>query len=73
MQSLVYYCNMVFVLVRALGQIISSILLIMTIYKLKSAKVEVKESGHLKLFDICIMLVMQIATIIAGLISFFFF
>ena len=64
---------MVFVLIRAFGLELSNILLIITIYKLKSAKVEVKESGHLKLFDICILLVMQIATIIAGLVSFFFF
>ena len=72
-REFVYHCNMVFVLIRASGLIMSNILLSITIYKLKSAKVEVKESGHLKLFDICILLVMQIATIFAGLISFFFF
>ena len=64
---------MIFALFRASGLIASSCLLSITIYKLKSAKVVSKDSGHLKLFDICILLSMQIATIIAGLISFFFF
>ena len=69
----VYYCNMTFVLFRASGLTASSILLSITIYKLKSAKVNSKESGHLKLLDICILLVNQIAVIITGVISFFFF
>ena len=73
MQDAVYYCNMIFVLVRATGLISASVLLSVTIYKLKSAKVNSKNTGHLKLLDICILLVMQIFIIIAGLISFFFF
>ena len=69
----VYYCNMVFALVKASGLIATTCLLSITIYKLKSAKVDSKDTGHLKLLDITIMLIMQILTIFAGLISFFFF
>ena len=61
----VYYTNMVFVLIRASGLTASSFLLSITIYKLKSAKVDSKDTGHLKLLDISIMLVMQILTIFA--------
>ena len=72
-QMAVYYSNMFFVLVRAMGLMAASYLLSVTIYKLKSAKVTTQDSGHLKLFDICVLLVMQVATIAAGILSFFAF
>lgn len=52
---------------------ISAALLSATIWKLKSAKVNKTDSGHLNLVDASILLTMQILMVSLGLFSIFFF
>ena len=61
--------NYVFVCVRAFGLSINATLLSLTIWKLKSAKVKRAETGHMKIKNAIILLILQLLMITTGLSS----
>ena len=48
---------------------INAYMLALTIYKLKKAKVQRTDSGHLKILDASVLLILMILMIISGLVS----
>lgn len=54
---------------RAFGMSINAYMLALTIYKLKKAKVQRTDSGHLKILDASVLLILMILMIISGLVS----
>ena len=63
---------MAFVLVRAFGLTINATLLSLTIWKLKSAKVKKAETGHMKIGNAIMLLILQFFMIATGVSSEFF-
>ena len=56
-----------------MGMSISAGLLSATIWKLKSAKVDKTDTGHLNLLDATILLILQILMIGTGMVTILFF
>ena len=48
---------------------INAYMLALTIYKLKKAKAQRTDSGHLKILDASVLLILMILMIISGLVS----
>ena len=61
--------DIVFAACRSVGMAISATILGFTIYKLKKAKVNRTDSGHLKILDASVLLGLQIAMILLGVAS----
>ena len=61
--------DLVFGLLRALGMSYNAMILSITIWKLKNAKVTQTDSGHLKMTDASVLLGLQLLMIISGLLS----
>lgn len=69
--KLIYILNTTtaFGVLRALGMSISACLLTATIWKLKSAKVDKTDTGHLNLLDASVLLILQILMILTGILT----